>query len=189
MTPEPNNNLITTETDSLIQIMDQRLDLLSRVLKESEEKNQENAFLESFKEWSEPIVREIRLTKNGFCWGILEICNDNTVTIKSQKDGFPSAILHITAAAAFTHLDKSDKKIFNLWAGLPEYEWNELHYSEFAFSFLRWLSIPNSFFDNSEKLSKTQKWLNESGDLTWETNEFNDAVTDVFVRMFKEMPF
>jgi hypothetical protein len=188
MRPEPNNNLINTETDSLIQIMDQRLDLLSRVLEEFEEKNQENEFLESFKDWSEPNVREIRLIKDGICWGIVDT-SSYQLTFKSQKDGFPSVILHLTAVAAFLNLDKANKRIFNVWAGLPEYEWNEFHYSEFSFSFIRWLSLPNSFFDNSETLSKSQKWLAESGDVTWETNEFNDAITEVFVKFFKKIPF
>jgi hypothetical protein len=188
MTPEQNNHgLITTGSSALVRKMDQRLDLVSRLIQEIKEKKEENEILESSEEWIEPDEIVVELEKNGVLWGTVEKIGGKTL-IRNQKDGFVSCMLHIVAVAALDNLNNSEKRIFNKWAGLPNHRWDQLHYSEFSFSFVKWLSVPNPWLHQSQALSKTQRWLAESDDVSWETNEFSDAITDIFKELSKEIP-
>jgi hypothetical protein len=187
MTPEQedNHSLITTESNGLglVRRMDQRLELVSRLINEIQEIDS----LELSEEWCEPNVIEVKLEKNKVFWGAVKIFGDECV-IKSQKDGIVSIMLHLSVVTAKKNLNSAEKIIFRKWAKLPNCNCAESLYSEFSFSFVKWLSIPNSFFDQSKSLSMMQGWLNESGDVSWETNEFNDLSDNIFEKVFKSLP-
>ena len=137
----------------------------------------------------EPDSVEVRLERDGVFWGIVSI-HGGKATIKNanQKHGFVSSILHMAVAAANTNLTLDDKLAFCRWAVLPIHEWSGLHYSSFAFAFIKWLSIPNPVISRSEMLSKVQKLINESFEVSWNLGEFDEDVEAVFANLFTNFP-
>ncbi len=142
---------------------------------------------EQTKQLHEPESMEVRIENNGVYWGLVEIYDGKT-SVKSLRTGIVSLMLHLSVVAAKQNLNQTEKMDFSKWAALPNYEWNQLHYSEFAFAFVKWLSIPNVSFAESESLSKMQTWLDESCEVSWETREFSEAITNIFVNLFKKLP-
>jgi hypothetical protein len=137
----------------------------------------------------EPDSIEVRLERDGVFWGIVSI-HGGKATIKNanQKHGFVSSMLHMAVAAARMNLTLDDKLAFCRWAVLPIHEWSGLHYSTFAFAFTKWLSIPNPVISRSEMLSKVQKLINESFEVSWNLKEFDEEVEAVFANLFTNFP-
>lgn len=137
----------------------------------------------------EPDSVEVRLERDGVFWGIVSI-HGGKATIKNanQKHGFVSSMLLMTVAAARMNLTLDDKLAFCRWAVLPIHEWSALHYSTFAFAFTKWLSIPNPVISRSEMLSKVQKLINESFEVSWNLKEFDKEVEAVFTNLFTNFP-
>ncbi len=131
---------------------------------------------------------EVSLERDGVFWGVVSIQGSETIIKNSnQENGFVSAMLHMTVAAARKNLTHDDKLAFCRWAELPIHEWDGLHYSTFAFALIKWLSIPNPFISKFEHLFSVQKLINDSFDVSWNFKEFDENVESVFANLFTNL--
>lgn len=143
--------------------------------------------VDSIQQSNEPSSMEIKLEKDGIYWGSVEISGEKSI-IHSSRTGVASGLLHLSVVLARQNLNNYEKLEFCKWAELPDCGWTQLHYSAFAFAFVRWLAIPNVEFSKFEALSNIQKWLAASGEATWETREFSEVISNVFMKIFKNLP-
>lgn len=124
---------------------------------------------------------------NGKFWGSVKFSEAECLWIAKPGDGggLYATMLFLALTSARKKLSPDDKDQFSRWAGLPRGTWTERHYSEFAFSCVKWLSIADDEIRYNENLKKVKEWLAQSGECSSLNLDFNSAMRAVFSRMFQ----
>ena len=123
---------------------------------------------------------------NGKFWGSVKFSGDECLWIAKPGDGggLYATMLFVALTSARKKLSPDDRDQFSRWAGLPRGSWTEKHYSEFAFSCVKWLSIPDAEIEYNENLKRVKEWLAQSGECSSLNRDFSSAMRAIFSRVF-----
>jgi hypothetical protein len=124
------------------------------------------------------------IDKNAKLWGSVQFIGDQMKWIGRGESGggFYAVMLCMAISAARKNLSSDDKNKFSLWAGLPQGAWTDRHYSEFAFSWVIWLSEETNEIADNENLKKAQYFLNQSGECGSLVYDFCSDIRKLFLR-------
>lgn len=93
--------------------------------------------------------------QSGKSWGTV-VFDSSPVLTKSGKEGSYQAVLFMSVLGAKQNLSIERKNMFSRLAGLPEEEWTEIHYRQFAFGFANWVGDPSADDLGSTELRKVK---------------------------------
>lgn len=101
----------------------------------------ESAIITTTKELPVNLASIDLFDQSGKFWGTAVFDERPKLTMTGREGAYQAALL-MAVLAARDILSEETKDMFSQLVGLPQVEWSEIHYRQFAFGFANWLSDP-----------------------------------------------